>query len=127
MFNTQSINLSSFSEEQIDLASRGYIRSKIINSFQQDLLKIKVIKRQLSRYSNSSKINLRLFLNNLILFFNCFDTSIGKSLLYDFIKEDKERSVIKTALIKLNLMTEDEWFSIPKDKFILKELNLLLL
>lgn len=107
-----------FSHEQIEFASRGYIRSKFVNHFHKDLTRIKIIDRQLLRYSKTGKINLRLLLNNLILFFNCFNTSIGKLLINNCIVEQSYRSIIKTCLIEISLMTEDEWFEIPiNEKF----------
>lgn len=115
-----------FTELQIELASRGYIRSKFITLFQKDLLRIKIIKRQLSRYSKTKKLNLRLFLNNLILFFNAFDTTIGKALIYDCISEKEYRSVLKTCLVQLQLMQIEEWMDVPIYNPVAIELKILL-
>jgi len=106
------------SEQQILLASKGYIRGKFIYNFEKDLIRLKIIKRQLIRYSKNKKINLRLFVNNLILFFNCFDTTIGKILLFEYVEDIESRSVIKTCLINISLMLEDEWIEIRIDNNI---------
>lgn len=107
-----------FTHEQIELASKGYIRSRFVNHFHKDLTRIKIINRQLLRHSKTDKINLRLLLNNLILFFNCFNTSIGKMLINNCISEKSYKSIIKTCLIEISLMTEDEWFEISiNEKF----------
>lgn len=105
-------------EEQIILASKGYLKGKFIHTFQKDLLRLKIIKRQLIRFSKTKKINLRLFVNNLILFTNCFDSSISKILLYEYIEEFQSLSVIKTCLIYINLIREEEWIEITLDDYI---------
>lgn len=113
------------SDELIILASTGYIGGKFLPSFKKDLLRLKIIKRQLSRYTRNKKINLRLFINNLILFFNCFDTHIGKILIYHYIQDEIQRSVIKTCLLYINLILEEEWIEIELDPFfeeLMKEL-----
>lgn len=105
-------------EDQIILASKGYLKGKFIHTFQKDLLRLKIIKRQLIRFSKTKKINLRLFVNNLILFFNCFDTTICKILLYEYIFNEESLSIIKTCLIHINLMLDDEWIEISLNDYI---------
>ena len=122
----EEINLSLLPEDQIILASNAYLRSKNIVSFKKDINHLKIIKRQLVRYGLSKKINLRLFLNNLILFFNSFDTSSGKVLIYNFITEPEFKSIIKTCLISILLMKDDEWIDIPISKWFETELKILL-
>ena len=112
MYLSENLNIMIFTIAQIELASRGYIRSKFVNSFHKDLIRINIIKRQLTRYSKTKKINLRLLLNNLILFFNCFNTSIGKILIKEIIIDTEFQSIIKTCLIEIDLMTNDEWINI---------------
>jgi hypothetical protein len=115
-----------FTHDQIELASKGYIRSRFVNHFRKDLTRIKIINRQLLRHSKTDKINLRLLLNNLILFFNCFNTTIGKLLLDSCITEKSYKSIIKTCLIQISLMTEDEWFQIPINEKFRIQLKMLL-
>mgnify|MGYP001767875716 CR=1 FL=1 len=111
-------------EDQIILASKGYLKGKFIHTFQKDLLRLKIIKRQLIRFSKTRKINLRLFVNNLILFFNCFDTKICKILLYEYILNEESLSIIKTCLIYINLMLEDEWMEISLNEYIEYQIRL---
>ncbi len=114
------------SEDQINFAAKGYIKGKFIISFQKDLVKLKIINRQLIRFSKTKKINLRLFVNNLILFFNCFETNTCKILLKEYISDYHSLSVIKTCLIYISLMIEDEWTEITIHDQIEYDLKLII-
>lgn len=68
-----------------------------IKEFYNDLSKIKNIKKQLNRYIFSDAINERLFLNNIILFFNVFEIDAACVMLIFKIPQ-KCWSPLKTAL-----------------------------
>lgn len=114
------------SDDLIRLASTGYLGSKSITAFQNDLFKLKSIKRQLIRYDKTQRINVRLLLNNVILFFNCFNTSIGKQVMFSFFTSDKHKSIVKTCLIHLNLMDECEHTDITIHPYFDTEIRIII-
>lgn len=113
-------------DELIKLASLGYLGGKSIIAFQNDILKLKSIKRQLIRYDKTNKVNVRLFLNNIILFFNCFNTSIGKEVIFKFLTSDLHKSIVKTCLIYLSLMEEEELIDIGRNNLFDIELSIIM-
>ena len=113
-------------DELIKLASLGYLGGKSIIAFQNDILKLKSIKRQLIRYDKTNKVNVRLFLNNIILFFNCFNTTIGKEVIFRFLTSDCHKSIVKTCLIYLSLMEEEELIEIGRNHLFDVELSIIM-
>ena len=107
-----------------DFARRYHSSSKLKNvdeifhrpEFEKDFAIIKHIKRQLSFFDNSEKINLRLFLNNIILFTNAFDLDAAKIILLFRINKRQHRERLKAALISLNLLDPIEWETIDVDE-----------
>lgn len=78
-----------------------------INEFYEDINKIKNIKKQLTRYYLNSELNERLFLNNIITFFNVFELEAAKIMLLHKIDYDNW-SALKTAFLFLGYMTDSE-------------------
>lgn len=113
-------------DDLIKLASIGYLGGKSIIEFQNDILKLKSIKRQLIRYDKTNKVNVRLFLNNIILFFNCFNTKIAKEVIFRFLISDYHKSIVKTCLIYLSLMEEDELIEIKRNHLFDVELSIIM-
>lgn len=85
-----------------------------IEEFYEDVDKIKYIKRQLTRYYMTDEINERLFLNNVIVFFNVFDLEAAKIMLLHKIEQEFWGS-LKSAMIFLGYMRDDELSDIPED------------
>ncbi len=78
-----------------------------VEEFYQDLRRIKYIKRHLNSYLATHKLNERLILNHLIVFFNLFEIPAGVRLL--FFKLDKKfHSILRTFLLYLNYVKEDD-------------------
>ena len=76
-----------------------------IEEFNDDLKKIKYIKRLINRFLESGKLKEILILNHLIVFYNVFDNKAATRLLF-FKIEEKYWSVLKTFLIYLSMMPE---------------------
>ena len=74
--------------------------------FQNDLNKIKYIKRLLNKYLQTGDLKDRLLLNHIITFCNTFGGPYAVKLLF-FKVDDKSYSALKTLLIYLNLMPVD--------------------
>jgi hypothetical protein len=72
--------------------------------FEDDLKRIKYIKRLLKRYKNTGELKTHLILNHLTVLFNVFDDAAVPLLFYNL---DKELwSSIKSFLIFLNRLPE---------------------
>lgn len=70
--------------------------------FQEDLKKIKYIKRILNRYQKTGQIKERLLLNHIITLNNLFGQHTSRML---FFKIEKEHwSVLKTVLLYLKIL-----------------------
>lgn len=75
----------------------------IISEFEEDLKRIKYVKRLIKRYRITGELKERLILNHLIVLSNVFGIEpTVKMLFYRFDEEDYD--ILKTFLIFLNFM-----------------------
>ena len=72
--------------------------------FEDDLKRIKYIKRLLKRYKNTGVLKVHLILNHLIVLFNVFNDAAVPLLFYNL--DDDLWPVIKSFLIFLNRFPE---------------------
>lgn len=77
----------------------------ILSEFEEDLKKIKYIKRLIRRYINTGNLKERLILNHIIILTNVFGVEPTVKMLF-FKLDKKEYSALKTFLIFLNFMPE---------------------
>jgi hypothetical protein len=102
-----------------------------IEEFDEDVKRIKYIKRLINRYVMHGETKERLLLNHIISFYNVFGLESSTRIL--FFKIDKEYySILKTYLIFLNYMPENVYLingrnildsDIPIDVKIVKKLR----
>lgn len=90
--------------------------------FYDDLSKLKLIKKILSRYTNTGKINERLLLNHIIVLANAFTVN-GAVRMLGFRFDHYDWRVLKPALIKLNYIDADKYNHIADDPTILEILE----
>lgn len=74
------------------------------DDFEDDLKRIKYIKRLLKRYRNTGVLKTHLILNHLIVLFNVFDEAAVPLLLYNL--ESDLWPAIKSFLVFLNRLPE---------------------
>lgn len=75
----------------------------IMSEFEEDLSRIKYIKRLIKRYKTTGELKERLILNHIIVLSNVFGVEpCVRMLFYKLDKEDYE--VLKTFLLFLNYM-----------------------
>ena len=75
----------------------------VMSEFEEDLKRIKYIKRLIKRYRTTGELKERLILNHMIVLSNVFGTEATvRMLFYKFDKEDYE--ILKTFLLFLNYM-----------------------
>ena len=72
--------------------------------FEDDLKRIKYIKRLLKRYKNTGELKVHLILNHLTVLFNVFDEAAVPLLFYNLEKD--LWSYIKSFLLFLNRLPE---------------------
>jgi len=72
--------------------------------FEDDLKRIKYIKRLLKRYKNTGELRVHLILNHLTVLFNVFDEAAVPLLFYNL--EEDLWSYLKSFLLFLNRLSE---------------------
>ena len=110
--------------ETIDLfALRHYDnRGASKEEFEDDLKRFKYLKRLFRKYDTSKDFKSRLIINHVIILSNVFGVDAATTLL--FFKIDKQhRSILKTILIFLNYMPEDEMIDLETDQNVMEELK----
>lgn len=103
----------------------------IMSEFEEDLKRIKYVKRLIKRYKITGDLKERLILNHIIVLSNVFGVEpTVKMLFYKITKEDHD--ILKTFLIFLNFMpkmikgirgTNLNSSDIPVDLFVGKRLR----
>jgi len=77
----------------------------IMSEFEEDLKRIKYVKRLIKRYRTTGELKERLILNHMIILSNVFGTRNSVRML--FYKVDKEDyDILKTFLLFLNYMPD---------------------
>ena len=77
-----------------------------VEEFNDDLKKIKYIKRLLNQYVSEGVLKERLLLNHIIVFYNVFPPAAATRILF-FKIEERFWSILKPFLFYLKLMPED--------------------
>ena len=82
-----------------------------IEEFNDDLKKIKYIKRLLNQYVSEGVLKERLLLNHIIVFYNVFPPAAATRILF-FKIEERFWPILKPFLFYLKLLPEDKIESI---------------
>jgi hypothetical protein len=82
-----------------------------IEEFNDDLKKIKYIKRLLNQYVSEGVLKERLLLNHIIIFYNVFPPAAATRILF-FKIEERFWPILKPFLFYLKLIPEDKIESI---------------
>ena len=92
-----------------------------VEEFNDDLKKIKYIKRLLNQYVSEGVLKERLLLNHIIIFYNVFPPAAATRILF-FKIEEKFWPILKPFLFYLKLMPEDKIESIMGREIITNEI-----
>ena len=117
-------NFNILTPETIDLfALRHYDnRGASKEEFEDDLKRFKYLKRLFRKYDTSKEFKSRLIINHVIILSNVFGVDAATTLL--FFKIDKQHwSILKTILIFLDYMPEDEMIDLDIDQNVMEELK----
>jgi hypothetical protein len=105
------------SEENFELfAAKHYNNPQCvdISEFHEDLARYKYVKRLLRKYHQTGEIQERLVLNHLIVIYNMFGIQAANRMSFYRIEEELWPA-LKTFLVFLNFLPEDEKVEIPID------------
>ena len=90
--------------------------------FEDDMKRFKYLKRLFRKYDTSKEFKARLIINHIIILANVFGIDAASTLL--FFKIDKEHwSLLKTILIFLNYMPENEMVDVQINQDVMIELG----
>ena len=90
--------------------------------FLDDMKRFKYLKRLFRKYDTSKVLKIRLILNHIIVLANVFGVDASSTLLF-FKIDRKHWSILKTFLVYLNYMPENDMKDIATDFKVLKELR----
>ena len=94
-----------------------------VEEFNDDLRKIKYIKRLFNQYDLEGVLKERLLLNHIIVFFNVFKTRAATRILF-FKIEEKFWPMLKTFLFYLRFMPEDKVESIKGKDILVTDIQM---
>jgi hypothetical protein len=77
----------------------------IMSEFEEDLKRIKYIKRLIKRYKTNGELKERLILNHIIILSNVFGTRNAVRMLF-FRLDEEDYQILKTFLIFLGYMPD---------------------
>jgi len=105
-------------------AAKNYANEQCMtqDEFEEDLQRFKYLKRLFNRYETSGELSERLILNHLIVLYNDFGIKAANHMMFYKI-EEKNWSVLKTFLVYLNYLPEDQYVEVPLDQKIVETLR----
>ena len=118
------VDFNILTHETIDIfAQRHYSnRGADKEEFEDDLKRFKYLKRLFRKYDTSKEFKSRLIINHVIILSNVFGVDAATTLL--FFKIDKQHwSILKTILIFLNYMPDNEMIDLDIDQNVMEELK----
>ncbi len=91
--------------------------------FEEDINRIKYVKRLFGRYFSTGELKERLILNHIIIFYNVFEMEAATKMLF-YRMEDKFKPLLKTFLVYLNYLPDDEYYvKLPMDTKVIQTLR----
>lgn len=105
-------------------ASRNYDNPQCmsVEEFYHDLNRFKYLKRLFRRYTQNDDLQERLILNHLVVIYNVFGIEAANRMMF-YRMEDEYWSVIKTFLVFLNFLREDQFVEVPLDPTVVERLR----
>ena len=105
-------------------ASRHYDNPQCmsVEEFHHDLQRFKYLKRLLRRYTQNDDLQERLILNHIVVLYNVFGIEPATRMMF-YRMEREYQSAVKTFLIFLNYLRDDELVDIPLDQTIVERLR----
>lgn len=93
-----------------------------IEEFHDDLNRFKYLKRLLKRYVEHDDLQYRLILNHIIVIYNVFGIKAANKMI-KYKLEDDLLPAVKTFLVYLHYLPEDDMINVPLDPTIVDTLR----
>ena len=90
--------------------------------FLDDLKRFRYLKRLFRKYDTSGELKLRLIINHIIILSNVFGVDATTTLLF-FKIERNHWSVLKTFLVYLQFMPENDFIEVPINHQVMGQLG----
>ena len=111
--------------ETIDIfAKRHYDNPSDVNNeeFEDDMKRFKYLKRLFRKYDTTRELKSRLIINHIIILANVFGIDAATTLLF-FKIDRKHWSILKTILVFLHYMPENDMTDIRINQKVMSELG----
>ena len=92
------------------------------DDFKEDMSRFKYIHRLVNRYYRDDDLKERLILNHIIILGNVLGPSICAEILMSKTHQTLQ-SIVKTFLVYLNYLPEDDYVEVPLDSTIINVLR----
>ena len=109
------VDFKSLTPENINMfAMKHYDNPSCVDEaeFLSDLKRFKYLKRLFRKYDTTGELKMRLIINHIIILSNVFGVDASTTLLF-FKMEQKHWSLLKTFLVYLSFMPEEDLIDIP--------------
>ena len=105
-------------------ASRHYDNPQCmsVEEFHHDLNRFKYLKRLLKRYTQNGDLQERLILNHIVVLYNVFGIAPANRMMF-YRMEQEYWPAIKTFLIFLNYLRDDELVDVSLDQTVVERLR----
>lgn len=96
-------------------------QSVTCEDFEDDMKRFKYLKRLLRKYEKSGVLRTHLILNHIIVLYNVFGEAATPLLFYKI--EDSHWEVLKTFMVFIGRLREEDLINIKQDEFVFRELE----
>ena len=120
MISNNHLNSSNFNL----YAAQNYVNPRVldVDEFYEDLYRFKYLKKLFTKYENGIELQERLILNHLILIYNVFRMEAATNMVFFKINE-RSWPELKTFILFLSYIKEDDFINIPTDELINEKLQ----
>ena len=119
------VDFSTLTPENINMfAIKHYNNPSCVDEqeFLDDMKRFKYLKRLFRKYDTSKELKMRLIINHIIILANVFGVEAATTLLF-FKIEKNHWSILKTFLIFLHYMPENDLIEIPINHQVMGKLG----
>ena len=119
------VDFSELTPENINMfAMKHYDNPSCVDEseFLDDLKRFKYLKRLFRKYDTSGELKVRLIVNHIIILSNVFGIDATTTLLF-FKIEVEHWSLLKTFLVYLHFMPENDLVEVPINHNVMSEIG----
>ena len=119
------VDFSELTPENINMfAMKHYDNPSCVDEaeFLDDLKRFKYLKRLFRKYDTSGELKVRLIVNHIIVLSNVFGVDATTTLLF-FKIESNHWSLLKTFLVYLHFMPENDLVEVPINHNVMLEIG----